>query len=120
MQAEQARSQAALKRWQEENAEFCANEAAAAAGEKFCYTEQIADLQELGLYDRAQFKETIWRDPTFREIGNYHLFARSQGMDVRPVEEILDTAADRVTEEMPHVRHRLRSGEASRKRGAAE
>jgi hypothetical protein len=57
MQAEQARSQAALKRWQEENAEFCANEAAAAAGEKFCYTEQIADLQELGLYDRAQFKE---------------------------------------------------------------
>jgi hypothetical protein len=117
LRAEQARSSAALEKWRADNVEFINNEAAVAAGEKFCYGEQIKDLERLGLFDRQKFREQNGgADATFAQIGNMHLRARSEGFHVRPVEEILDTAADRVTQEMPHVRRRAISEEENRKR----
>lgn len=120
LRAEQTRSQAALQRFRDDNPEFVASEAAVAAGERFCYSEQIKDLEKVGLFDRAKFRAEHGRDATFGEIGDFHLLARSNNFDVRPVDEILNTAADRVTEEMPQHRRRLHSEEASRKRAVLD
>jgi hypothetical protein len=114
LNAAQARSRAELQQFQEENPEFVANEAAVAAGERLCYLEQVKDLQKAGLYDRAKFREQNGRDPTHGEIGNHHLFARANGLDVRSVKDLLDSSAGQVEEQMPGVRRRIKDIDKNR------
>jgi hypothetical protein len=113
---EQARTNAATKKFEAENPQFFKDPVANAATRSLVISEQLVDLKQAG-FDHEAFRRDYGRDPNDREIANEHLKARALGVPhARPVERLMDDVATQIEASVPAARRSIHDPEVGRTR----